>query len=271
MTTVNPAKSILAGLSALSLLALTACSSAPDAPADSEVAEPSAQPAAAEEQPVDATSEQSATIYDFSAVADLSSTDELRIEIPQQLADASETYSEGRILNGITVQAASHEDSACALEIDFDYVDGIHETIKTIDWIDMNTVDHETLDLESRYVGSNQDGFTGTSTIITTEDSRERSVEIDAFSDDFETAIVPIACAPSPIEGDFVTVGFRDLSGSRDYSPIGTLAEVNLNVMASGDIHVVSSEVPRYHYSGDEHGWLSNSQTVDSQGNVIDS
>lgn len=274
MNTHTHTKAVLAGLSALSLLAITACSSASDASVDTD----SADASAAEEQTATATG---GAVYNFSPEAGLGSSDELHIEIPEELLNvASEEFDEGLMITSVTARAAEDSEAQCAIELTFEYAE---DTVELIEddaiWAsgDMHILDGsdaplvnpraETYPLEQRMdlIGH---------------------PEKIAAPNETGTHVVDTACATAPEATDgAVTVDFRQFNGSEDveadlewsadaepFSIHGfkTLASVTLNVMASGDIHVVGSEISGYEHSGDEHGWISENQTVDSQGNLID-
>lgn len=257
MNTHTHTKTVLAGISALTLLAITACSAESDASVNADPAEPSA----AEEQTETPTSE---PIFNFSPVADRQSSDELRIEVPQELIDASDQYSETRFFESITARATDETEAQCAIEFTFEYADGTTELIEDEDfwnsavdfYRDGSMYNRPNMDAENRRlsaIGHPEVGAGVTNTV--------------------GTSVVETKCATAPEDVEnTVAVAFRDFSEDQ-YGGywFDALATVELNVMASGDITVVAPHIEGYHYSGDEHGWLSEDQTVDTQGNIIDS
>jgi len=261
MTNKNHTKSLLVGLSALSLLAISACSTESEA----SVSEDSAESPAAEEQSQAASA---GAVYDFSAVADSSSSDELRIEVPEQLIEAADDYRELRLIESVTVSAAEGSASQCGIELAFEYSDGTEELLADDDlWSTDNVFVANGL-----FHGASLDS----SAELYEEDVRLTAVghpKVEDADYGVDTTTTHIGCATSPEDFEkTATVTFPSFSGEQDngayvFEPFAT---VDLNVMASGDIHVVNANVEGYQYSGDEHGWISNGQTVDSQGNLID-
>lgn len=255
MNTLTHTKAVLAGLSALTLLAITACSSSSDASVEADGAEPTT----AEEQTENTAS---GAVYDFSAEADRQSSDELHIEVPQQLIEASETYSENRLVESITATAAESTESQCGIDLSFEYVDGTVELFEDEElwgtevdfYVDQAVYDEAYMESEERRLAAFGHPELGRG--VTNEVGK---------------SVVETSCATSPEDGENITsVAFRSFAESEYGYQFRSLATVDLNVMASGDIAVTNASVNGYNYSGDEHGWISDSQTVDSQGNLID-
>lgn len=272
MNTLTHTRSVIAGLSALSLLALTACGNDDDAAVDTaasdETADQSTDESSNEGNQTDAASAE--TVYAFAPESDLSAQ-ELHIELPEELVEKAEGYAENRVFDHMVVRAGEHPDSSCSIEVEYHYADEDRDLIENVMWATNYPADtgeeptwHEST-IDERYEA-----------LLSLGDDTE-------INEDQTSTITPMDCAASPSDdSEIVTLGFHQVSEQStpegaDEPTNGTpyaldypIATVDLNVMTSGDINIVTSEVRDHHYSGDEHGWLSDSETVDSQGNVID-
>lgn len=244
----------ITALSAAAMLLLASCGGDDAANAEENADALGVEDQSAEQEEVQ--DDAGAGVFTFHATDDMGPADEFRIELPEQLveiADGREVprpnadHIQNLVLEAVTVRAGSHDTSQCSLEMDFEFQEGMYELIADL----------------------NDDGHSepGKWTLFT---DAIPSVKIDDFADDFRSATVPVSCSSSPTEGDTITVPFVWFSEEAIGYAQPRLADVEVGVMASGDLHIRNAEVDEdYHYSGDEHGWLHKSQKVDSQGNLI--
>lgn len=317
MNTLTRTKSVIVGLSALTLLGMTACSGEVEAADDPETDNSTDDAPATEEQSEGTSSE---AVFTFHAQSDLVAQ-ELRIQLPEQLMEVAGDYGENRLMDHFIVRAAEHAESQCAIEVEYGYAEGGKDRIENsywgqhgrvndgveIDWDDFQEAWYEELeefedaqlnlepeDFYERYPDGwpEEDDFldeyadegwfdTGI------EDRYARVLGLDfeevEVSDNYSSMISTQSCAESPHDdSSTTTLSFRPMVETSvadhidqvppetPYDTGDNIASVTLNIMASGYVNVVDSKVNGYHFSGDEHGWLSDDQTVDSQGNVID-
>lgn len=279
MKSFTRTSAIIIGISTTALLAVTACQADPEAEA-SPVAN---QDSAVAQEPQESQDDSGVAVFDFSPAADTTAK-ELRVEIPDELLQAADEYRDSRVLEAITVRAAEHPDSACAIEVDYEYVDGFDDVVNDDSWWESGY--HKPADysvpVDERVKGEYVD-----QTRSVPERYAYSLTQLEtALTSDATTALETLPCAHDQADSDrerTIPLTFNSLYENELHNtelPAGMetvrrveierLASVDVNVMASGDINVVNAEVRGFDYTGPEHGWISSNQMIDSQGNPID-
>lgn len=204
----------LAGIGLAALLALTACGG------DSG-AEQNGEDLPDTEGEGHAMPESDGT-YDFTPNTAAASGEEIRIEVPQELIAVTETYSEDRVLDAVTVRASDNADAQCALEAEYEYRD--QDELENHSWeeereddTDRTTVSVDERSQESRYAEALHvivdDGGIGSGL-----------PEAAEVSDDYSTIIFEHGCAASPSDdSEAQQISFREIDFTDDSEiPEGT-------------------------------------------------
>lgn len=257
----------LAGISLAALLALTACGSDSDAEAGNSNTEdlPDTDGEGHAMPESDGT-------YDFTPNTAAASGEEIRIEVPQELIALTDTYSEDRVLDAVTVRATEDTEAQCGIEIDYEYRDGAQDEIENTTWVRARGNNQDTdMPADERYPHAL---FTTTDMGWLEDGDNENSfVNTVALAEDYQNAVSEVDCAASPNDTENTTaIEFKELNWTDGHQPQAlpeSLATADVAVMASGEVHVVNSSVEGYDHEPD-HGWIGEDQQVDSDGNVID-
>lgn len=243
-------KMTMAGVSLAALLALTACGDDTDA----EATDQNGEDAAAEET--------GDTVFDFGNATDVSG-EEIRIELPEDLA------ADGRVLDAAVVRAGEDAESDCAIEVSYEYADGVEADIQNNDW-------EQPTDWEGGEPGAGDPTEWGDVSIehrharalgITEVIEMPGNNEADVLSDDLQAATFPVDCATSPADSgaeiDFTALEWSEGSEeevAHDDTPEGpvedpgtwydyaeaeveTLATVSVNVSESGEVTITDSQI----------------------------
>lgn len=246
----NHKMTTMAGLSLAALLALTACGDDTDADAETN-----GEGAASEE-----TGE---TVFDFGDNTDVSG-EEIRVELPADLAD-----TEDRVLDAAVVSAGEHADSDCAIEVQYEYADGVEADIQNNDW-------EQPTDWEGGDGGVGSPTEWGDVSVthrhalalgITEGAEIEGNNDAEVLADDLQSATFPVDCATSPAEPgaeiDFTALEWSE--GTEEETPeddtpegpvedpgtwydyaeaeVETLATVSVNVSESGEVTITDSQI----------------------------
>ncbi|NYH53003.1 hypothetical protein HNR06_002592 [Nocardiopsis arvandica] len=183
----------------------------------------------------------SSFVYDFTEpMTEPASSIEFRI--PDELIELEDGYAEERVYESITVSAVDSDDGAgCAVEYEFDFVDGGLE----------------------RYL-ENQENNVGDAAADTTFDrdatldermaSRMTGWSLDEIelSEDYTSAVVPLDCAASPTDDESTSHVYLSRVDGDD---AGSLAKADVSIMQGGELYVHESEV--YNWQLDSNGnWI---------------
>lgn len=250
----NHKMTTMAGVSLAALLALTACGDDTDADTDAEATDQNGEDAAAEET--------GDTVFDFGDNTDVSG-EEIRIELPEDLA------ADGRVLDAAVVRAGEDAESDCAIEVSYEYADGVEADIQNNDW-------EQPTDWEGGDAGVGSPTEWGDVSVkhrhalalgITEGAEIEGNNDADVLSDDLQSAIFPADCATSPAdsgeeiqftalewsegteeetpEDDGIDGPVEDPGTWYDYAEaeVETLATVSVNVSESGEVTVTDSQI----------------------------
>lgn len=234
----NTKMTTAAGISLAALLALTACGDDTDADAETN------GEAASEE-----TGE---TVFDFGDNTDVSG-EEIRIELPEDLAD-----TEGRVLDAAVVRAGEDAESDCAIEVSYEYADGVEAEIESHEWastplIGYQNEPYDEAPVENRYakvLGFDEDPDA-------LDDSITHGYGVEYLAEDLQSATFPVECGTGSTDVRFRNIdewvdpemgdNSEEPDGVEIYHPgvanLSTIATVEVGFTGDNEVSVVSSEI----------------------------
>ena len=232
-------KMTMAGVSLAALLALTACGDDTDADAETN-----GEDAAAEET--------GDTVFDFGDNTDVSG-EEIRVELPADLAD-----TEDRVLDAAVVSAGEHADSDCAIEVQYEYADGVEEEIESHEWastplIGYQNEPYDEAPVENRYakvLGFDEDPDA-------LDDSITHGYGVEYLAEDLQSATFPVECGTGSTDVRFRNIdewvdpemgdASEEPDGTEIYHPgvanLSTIATVEVGFTGDNEVSVVSSDI----------------------------
>ncbi|WP_435113714.1 hypothetical protein [Nocardiopsis synnemataformans] len=159
-------------------------------------------------------------VFDFTEYA-MDSAPSIEFRIPDELIELSDDYAENRVYETVTVAAVESDDpSRCAVEYQFDYVDGGLDRL--LGYVQ---------ETSSRSNGTTEERIAG---LLTGEASDS------VLTEDYSSAVVSTECAASPTdtENTVRVAFFRMLEDEA-----ATLARVEIVVMQGSELFVHEPEV----------------------------
>lgn len=225
----NTKMTTMAGISLAALLAVTACGDDADADQNGE----------------DTAAESSNDTFDFGD-ADASG-EEIRIELPADLAD-----TEDRVLDAAVVRAGEHADSDCAIEVSYEYADGIEAKLSDHEWSQGIQYAHDPHDLAPM---ENRIAKVFRLDTDSDNDAIMHGEGVEYLADDLQSATFPVECGSGTVEIPFPAITewiepeteeIPDHGGTDIYHPgsvsFSTLATVEVGLTGDTEVSVLSSE-----------------------------